>query len=99
MHVVVNVLHFSAPVDVSIFTRGMAELETQLHAIDGFGRMQVVHSAPDEAILLITADSAETLDRIATEVGGPWMRANIVPLLASPPDRRLGPVVAAVADS
>jgi hypothetical protein len=68
-----------------------------VRAIEGFVGLQIVHSAPDEAILLITADSAETLERIATEVGGPWMRANVVPLLKVPPDRRLGPVVASVA--
>ncbi|MFI5041077.1 MAG: hypothetical protein ACHQNA_04390 [Acidimicrobiales bacterium] len=42
---------------------------------------------------MIVGDSAETLDRPATEVGSPWMRANVVPLLATPPDRQLGPII------
>jgi hypothetical protein len=34
------------------------------------------------------------LDKIATKVGSPWMMANVVPLLASPLERHLGPIVA-----
>jgi hypothetical protein len=40
------------------------------------------------------ADSPETLERIATDIGSPWMRANVVPLLAGPPQRSVGPVLA-----
>jgi hypothetical protein len=45
-------------------------------------------------VLLITGDDAAVLDRVATEVGTPWMREHVVPLLAEPPDRHLGPVIA-----
>jgi hypothetical protein len=36
----------------------------------------------------------ETEERIKSEVGGPWMREHIVPLLAAPTERTSGDVVA-----
>jgi hypothetical protein len=46
----------------------------------------------DEAhlILILEFSTAEEADRIAREVGGPWMRENIVPLLASDTERSVG---------
>ena len=37
---------------------------------------------------------AEALDRIATEVGSPWLMRTVVPRLAGAPDHQLGPVIA-----
>jgi hypothetical protein len=34
------------------------------------------------------------IDRIATEVGSPWMREHVVPLLDGPPQRHIGPSLA-----
>jgi len=34
-------------------------------------------------------------DRVAQDVGGPWMRQHILPLLARGPERSAGEVVAA----
>ncbi len=45
-------------------------------------------------MLLILADTTETLDRLTTEVGSPWMMEHVVPLLSGPPERHIGPVVA-----
>ena len=38
--------------------------------------------------------SAEDADRVATDVGGPWMRERILPLLARGPQRSVGEVIA-----
>jgi hypothetical protein len=93
VHAVVNHLRFRDDVDPSLFA-GMAEVLPQMRAIYGFGGVHVIQTAPNEVTLVILADSAETLNRLATEVGGPWMVANLVPLLAGPSDRQLGPVLA-----
>ena len=45
-------------------------------------------------ILILEFSSAEDADRIAQEVGGPWMRENIRPLLAGDTDRSVGEVIA-----
>jgi hypothetical protein len=36
----------------------------------------------------------EDADRVSREVGGPWMRENIVPLLARDTERSVGEVIA-----
>ena len=38
--------------------------------------------------------TAEDADRIAREVGGPWMREHIRPLLAGDTERNVGEVIA-----
>jgi hypothetical protein len=45
-------------------------------------------------ILLLEFSTAEDADRIAREVGGPWMREHIRPLLAGGTDRSVAEVVA-----
>jgi hypothetical protein len=96
MHAVVNILHFSDPIEPALFAAAERDLRQQMQMIQGFAGLRVVQTADTEAILLILADSAETLDRLATEVGSPWMRANVVPLLAGPPERHLGPIIATI---
>ncbi len=94
MAAVVNVLHFKDPVDPSLFSDAKDALLEKMQAIDGFDSFQIVHSGENEAVLLIFADTTETLDRVATEVGSPWMMEHVVPLLSGPPERHIGPVVA-----
>ena len=44
--------------------------------------------------LLLEFGSAEDADRAAGEVGGPWMREPIVPLLSGGTERSVGEVIA-----
>jgi hypothetical protein len=46
------------------------------------------------AILVLTFPDLDTEERVKSEVGGPWMREHVVPLLAEPPERASGEVVA-----
>ncbi len=94
MAVVVNLLQFKEPVDPALFERAEVELGTAMRCIDGFEGFQVVHTGESEVVLLIFGDTVETLDRIASDVGSAWMIANVVPLLAAPPARHIGPVIA-----
>jgi len=94
MHAVVNHLHFTEPVDPALFGQAERDLAPAMRAIAGFRGFHVIQAAVDHAILVIICDTAEAVDRLATEVGSPWMRANVLPLLARPPDRHVGPVVA-----
>ena len=47
------------------------------------------------AILILTFPDLETEERIKAEIGGPWMKEHVVPLLAGPTERSSGEVVAA----
>ncbi len=93
MHSVVNRLTFAEPFDDSVFA-AVADLRPAFEAIDGFEAAHVVRTGEREAVLLIVARDAETLDRLATEVGSPWMSRMVVPLLAGPPERALGRIIA-----
>ena len=73
----------------------------------GSGRDRAVHCSAGPAcgarvakvderhlILVLEFRTAEDADRIAREVGGPWMRENIRPLLAGETERSVGEVIA-----
>ena len=92
MHAVVNRLTFAAPVDPALFS-AVADLRPAFESIDGFEAAHVVQTGEREVVLVIVGRDASTLDRLATEVGSPWMAAHVVPLLAGPPERALGPVI------
>ena len=94
MAAVVNILRFKEPVDRGLFAAAEHELAEPMRAIAGFQGFHVVRTAEAEVVLVILADTVEVLDQLATEVGSPWMLANVVPLLASPPERHVGEVIA-----
>jgi hypothetical protein len=91
---VVSHLHFREAPSPDLFARAQDEVVPQARKIEGFRGLHVVQVAPDHFILIVTGDTPEVLDTIATEVGSPWMVANVLPLLASPPERHLGSLVA-----
>ena len=92
MHVVVNHLHFRDPVtDTTIdATRDALELVTDSGGIAA----RVVKVDDRHLILLLDFPSAEDANRVAREVGGPWMREHIVPLLSGGTERSVGEVIA-----
>ena len=96
MHAVVNHLEFTDPVDPELWRRVENEVGGQIRNFAGFRGFSVVLTTDRHAILVIFADSAQTLDDIATQVGTAWMGANVAPLLSRPPDRHLGKVVASM---
>lgn len=96
MHAVINTLRFKDAVDPALFARAERELADQMRAMDGFQGFRAVQVADDQVILVIFADTAEALDGMATQLGNTWMAANIAPLLAGPPERRIGTIVATV---
>lgn len=65
--------------------RAQAELPARMRQIEGFERFHVIEMAPDEVVLVIVADTAETLDRIASDVGDTWMREHVMPHLSRHP--------------
>ena len=93
MHVVVNHLHLREPVPDETVRNAQEVLEAVVQA--GGLAARVIEVDPRHLILLLEFHSAEDADRIAKEVGGPWMRANMVPLLARDTERSVGKVVAA----
>ena len=92
MHVVVNDLHFSDPVTdgtVKAASEGM-----QLVVDAGALAARVAKVDERHLILILEFSTAADADRVAREVGGPWMRENIRPLLAGDTERSVGEVIA-----
>jgi len=95
MHAVVNTLTFKDVVDRNLFASVETDLVPAMRAVEGFVDIYIVQTGIDEITLVILGVDADALDRAATQVGSPWMVANVVPLLAGPPNRKVGPVLAA----
>jgi len=91
---VVNHLHFRDPPDPDLFARAEGEVVPEARVTEGILGLHIVQVTPDHFILVILGDDTDAIDRFATDVGSPWMTDHVVPLLASPPERHLGPLVA-----
>lgn len=90
---VVNRLTFSDPVDDGVAARFAASID-RLRGVDGLIAAHVVRTGEREVHLVLLFEDAEVAARITEEIGSPWMREHIVPLLAGPTDRRTGDVIA-----
>ena len=92
MHVVVNHLRFRDPVPDAT----LQSMQEPLDAVVEAGGLvaQVAKVDDTHLILILTFATAEDADRIAREVGGPWMREHVVPLLADGTQRSVGEVIA-----
>lgn len=92
MHVVVNHLRLRDPLGEET----LAALREGIRLVVDAGGLagRVVQVDARHLILLLDFESADAADRTAREVGGPWMREHITPLLADGTDRSLGVVIA-----
>jgi hypothetical protein len=92
VHVVVNHLRLREPVadaTVEALWNGV-----RLAADAGALSARVAKVDETHLILILEFSSAEDADRMAREVGGPWMREYIRPLLAGDTERSVGEVIA-----
>ena len=92
MHVVINHLRLREP--IADATVQAAREGMQLVVDAGALAARVAKVDERHLILLLEFATAEDADRIAREVGGPWMRENIRPLLAGDTERSVGEVIA-----
>jgi hypothetical protein len=92
VHVVVNHLRLSEPVREATVEAAQDALQL---VVDAGGLAAHVAKVDETHLMLILEFStAEDADRIAREVGGPWMREHISPLLARETERYVGEVIA-----
>jgi hypothetical protein len=97
MDIVVNHLHFTDPVTDAL----AASMQQALEAVVAAGGRSARVAQVDDShlILLLEFNSADDADRISRDVGGPWMRDHVVPLLSAPPERTICRVLAAAEDT
>jgi hypothetical protein len=92
VHVVINHLRLREPVPDT--TVDAAQKGMQLVVDAGALAARVAKVDETHLILILEFSTAEDADRIAREVGGPWMRENISSLLAGDTERSVGEVIA-----
>ena len=92
MYVVVNHLRLREP--VSDATVDALHEGVQLVVDAGGVAARVARVDETHLILLLEFSTAEDADRVAREVGGPWMREHITPLLAGGTERYVAEVIA-----
>jgi hypothetical protein len=93
MHAVVNRLTFADPVPPDLAARVRDDVMGRLReagCLDAY----VIQTGDRELHLVLVFAAAADAERVMQEVGSPWMREHVVPLLAGPTDRRVGEVVA-----
>jgi hypothetical protein len=92
MHVVVNHLRLRDPVtDVTV----QAAVEVVRRVVDaGAVAARVAKVDERHLILILEFTTADDANRVARDVGGPWMREHITPLLASATERSVAEVIA-----
>jgi hypothetical protein len=92
LHVVVNHLRLREPVPEATLEATRKALQL---VVDAGGLAARVAKVDDtHLILILEFSTAEDADRIAREVGGPWMREHIRPLLAGDTERNVAEVIA-----
>jgi len=92
VHVVINHLRLREPVTDE--TVQATREGTQLVVDAGALAARVAKVDERHLILVLEFATAEDADRVAREVGGPWMREKIRPLLAGDTERSVGEVIA-----
>jgi hypothetical protein len=97
MHAVVNRLTFADPVPADLIARLRHDALPRVRAA-GCLEADVVQTGERELHLVLLFEQPGDADRTMREVGSPWMREHVVPLLAGPTDRRVGDVVASTRD-
>jgi hypothetical protein len=91
VHVVVNHLRLREPLP----PESLESAENTGRALIDAGGLAFHLVRVDEThlILVLFFETAEDADRVARDVGGPWMREHVVPYLAEGTDRSLGEVI------
>jgi hypothetical protein len=92
MHVVINHLRLrDAVTDATLDAMSDA---VQMVVDAGALAARVAKVDPRHLILILEFHTSEDADRVSREVGGPWMREHVRPLLAGDTERAVGEVIA-----
>jgi hypothetical protein len=94
VHVVVNHLTVSGPPADAVIGDLQRNALSAAAAIDGIVDVHLAKVDDTHLIMLIVGDSPAALERLSSEVGSPWVQANLGPLFTAPPNRSVGEVLA-----
>jgi hypothetical protein len=92
VRVVVNHLRFKDPLPREVIDAAEEVCQRLVEA--GGLAASLIQVDETHAVLVLTFPDSETEERIKSEIGGPWMKEHVVPLLAGATERSSGAVVA-----
>jgi hypothetical protein len=92
VHLVINHLRLRDPVTDATVQAARQGMELVVDA--GALAARVAKVDETHLILILEFAGAEDADRVARDVGGPWMREHSKPLLAGDTERSVGEVIA-----
>jgi hypothetical protein len=92
VHLVVNHLHLREPLTDATVDAAQQAVRDVVAA--GALAARVAKVDDRHLVLVLEFAGAEDANRIARDVGGPWMREHIVPLLARETERSVAEVIA-----
>jgi hypothetical protein len=92
LHVVVNHLRLREPVPDATVEAARAGMQLVVDA--GARRARLAKVDETHLLLILEFSTAGDADRVAREVGGPWMQEHIRPLLVGDTDRSVAEVIA-----
>jgi hypothetical protein len=90
---VVNTILLERPLAEAVFDSARREMPDRIAAIEGIRAVHMVRTAPTELVLVIVGDDEAAIDAMRDAIGDEWMRANVIPNAAAPPQRAVGEVV------
>jgi len=94
VYAVVNRIRLADPIPDEVYAEAHREVLPGADAIDGLRAMHLIRAGENELIVVILADTEAALVRTREEIGNDWMRANVIPHAAGPPERVTGEVAA-----
>ena len=93
MHAVVNRIRLKEPIADEAFREAETQMPARAAAVDGLRAVRLIR-AGDELLVVILADHEAALEAFRESFGNAWMRENVIPHAAGPPERLVGEVVA-----
>lgn len=96
VHAVVNRIRLREPLPARVFADAHRDLEPRVQAMDGLHSIHLIRAGDDQLVVVILAETEAALERTREEIGNEWMRANVIPYAAGPPERVTGEVAASL---
>ena len=86
-HIVVNRVRLKSPIDDEAFAGAQRDLQRVAAEIEGLQAFYLASAENGDLLAVIVADSEEAIDQMREVIGNSWMRDNVIPHAAAPPDR------------
>ena len=92
MLAVVNTISLTRPLDDAVFEAARRDMPPRIAALAGIHAVHMIRTAETELVLVIVGEDEAAIEGMRDAIGDEWMRANVIPIAAAPPQRVVGEV-------